>query len=195
MCDRCKRPVSVCYCHTITTVHNNWPVWIIQDKSEIHHPLGTARIAELSLNNLEMISTKNKNLLNLFLKKIEEKRPMLVYPGNDAHSMQDMPIDMTSPLLFLDGSWRKTKKMLYDYPQISALPKLSLSPDFISRYKIRKEPNTQSISTIEAIVHTLSYLENNPQKYQPMLSTMDWIIEKQIEFIGEETYKKNYQKR
>jgi len=38
----------------------------------------------------------------------------------------------------------------------------------------------------------LSALEKDSEKYQPLLATMDWMIQQQIEKMGEETFARNY---
>ena len=49
LCTRCSHPTTTCYCHTLRSVTNDWPVLILQHPNEAKHALGTARIAALSL--------------------------------------------------------------------------------------------------------------------------------------------------
>ncbi|MDH5257588.1 MAG: DTW domain-containing protein [Gammaproteobacteria bacterium] len=196
-CLQCNRPQSVCICHCLKTVDNQWPVWILQHPAELKHAIGTAKIATLSLKNILTIDSEqaiiNKNIKTEIISRV----PTLVYPGADAMTLtqlQQLSQEEHGPLLFLDGSWRKTRKMLYDFPELEKLPRVAIQPDTHSRYRIRKEPNETAISTLEAIVYVLSQLENDKAKYQPLLDTMDWMINKQIEYMGKETYLKNYEK-
>jgi len=199
LCSRCERPLSVCYCHRLIPIENHWPIWILQHHREKKHAIGTAKIAMLSLGNMLTLNDKEAALNTDFQSSILSRTPILIYPGNDAHNLdalkaKEMNATKTRPLLFLDGSWRKTHKMFYLFPELRKLTKLCIHPASPSRYRIRKAPDDSAISTLEAIVHVLTKLENNHEKFAPMLKTMDWMIDKQIEHMGKETYLKNYKK-
>lgn len=193
-CFKCHRPLTVCFCHCLKDIDNDWPVWILQDPAEKKHAIGTAQIAELCLNNIKNINTETAQYDTDFLSNFQIAQPVLVYPGENSFELDQLKPTAIRPLLFLDGSWRKTRKMFYDFPQLNELPRLNINPDTASRYRIRKAPNESAISTLEAIVYVLSALDNNAEKYQPMLGAMDWMIEKQIEYMGDEVYLKNYNK-
>ena len=191
LCDQCKRPGKVCFCQSITTVENLWPVVILQHFKESKHPLGTAIIAELSLKNCKLHLSNNENYTkqkDLLIKQ----QPLLIYPGNDSIPMEEIASDKPRPLIFLDGTWRKTRLLLHESPELNQLTKVNINPEKLSRYKIRKAPMPEALSTLEAIIDVLSALEKDQTKYQPLLHTMDTMINKQIELMGEETFKRNY---
>ena len=193
-CEKCKRPIKVCFCERISVIENQWPITILQYFKESKHPLNTANIAELSLTNCKIHLTNNENYKEQIKTLIQPtpNQALLIYPDKDSTPIEKIDTNETRPLIFLDGTWRKTRRLLYESPELDQLPKVSISPDMISRYKIRKAPSPESLSTLEAIVHVLSVLEKDPTKYQPLLNTMDTMINKQIEIMGEETFKKNY---
>lgn len=64
-------------------------------------------------------------------------------------------------VLVLDGTWRKTHKMLMLNPELQQLPRVTLSPSKTSEYQIRKQKNTNSLATIEAIAQLIEVLEPN----------------------------------
>jgi len=187
--------MAICFCHCLSQIDNEWPVWLLQHHKEKKHAIGTAKIAELSLSNCLTFDDRFAKKQNVFVNALEVSQPLLVYPGKNAINVAVLSNLETRPLLFLDGSWRKTRKLFYTYPQLENLTRIAFTPEKESRYRIRKEPDEKSVSTLEAIVSVLSTLENNEEKYQTMLGTMDWMINKQIEYMGEETYKKNYQNK
>ena len=133
---------------------------------------------------------------------IDHRQAVLIYPGEDAGTLeslssqtsqaQDAQVHQERTLIFLDASWRKSYRMLMESPYLQALPKIALHPTQKSRYQIRKSKYHHSLSTLEAVVHTLSKLEQDQKKYRPLLKSMDWMIEKQIELMGEDVFKKNY---
>ncbi|MEH6605035.1 MAG: tRNA-uridine aminocarboxypropyltransferase [Pseudomonadales bacterium] len=192
LCPQCARPLSVCFCHTVQLIQNQWPVLILQHPGEARRAIGTAKIAQLSLTDCQTEIGEIPASDGVLLERIEQQQPYLVYPDENSLSLEDISNEPIRPLLFLDGTWRKTKRMLFESPILAQLPKVGFSPQHISRYRIRKEPTDEAISTIEAIAFVLQTLEQAPDKYQGLLTTMDWIIDQQIKAMGQELYERNY---
>ncbi|MDH5217535.1 MAG: DTW domain-containing protein [Gammaproteobacteria bacterium] len=189
-CSHCSRPLQQCYCHTITQVENRWPIHILQHAQEERHPLGTARIAALSLGQCQIYP---ENSIESFVGPGGDiDRPLLVYPGTDANDIDDIEKGTPRPLLFIDASWRKSRRMFYDYPFLNELERVSFTPQQASRYRIRKSPQQNYLSTLESIVFVLSTLEGESEQYLPLLKSMDYLIETQIACMGEETFRRNY---
>ena len=188
-CSHCTRPTKVCYCHTLAIVDNQWPIHIFQHPTESKHAIGTARIALLSLSQCKLTVGENvdKQMLEV------ETQPLLVYPGSDSLPLELLDRGQPRSLIFLDASWRKSRRMLLESPELMELPKVSFTPDTVPRYRIRKAPDRDSVSTLEAIVFALSFLEQGGEKYQALLASMDWMIEKQIELMGKDVFERNYQ--
>ena len=221
LCSQCLRPLTVCFCHTIHVVDNHWPIIILQHAGETNRAIGTAKIAQLSLKNCQtyiyqtqphtqtkqskgdkfsdtQISEQNKRLVE----SICEQSPLLVYPGDNSAPIEQLATEVNKkpqtqdkpPLLFIDGTWRKSRRMLYECPALAALHRVSLQSGQASRYLIRKVPNDSALSTVEAIAASLSALEGSKDKYQSLLNSMDWMIEQQIKAMGEEKCQRNYLK-
>ncbi|WP_159930993.1 tRNA-uridine aminocarboxypropyltransferase [Oceanicoccus sp. KOV_DT_Chl] len=193
-CDNCLRPLTVCYCHTLTTINNQWPVTIVQHPSESRHAIGTARIAELSLLHCQLLNSDNDQDQRQ-LKHIMQQQPLLIYPGEDSTPLASIDNTTIRPLLFIDASWRKSRRMLFENPQLAALPKVQLTPTSRSRYQIRKQPDAQAIATVEAIAQTLGFLERNSTKYAPLLASMEWIIAQQIKAMGTDVFIRHYRNK
>ncbi|MBL4584393.1 MAG: DTW domain-containing protein [Pseudomonadales bacterium] len=191
-CERCQRPQSVCLCPHIKAINNQWPVHILQHPHETKHAIGTAKIAQLSLKHCQTTVCETILPGSAFEAWLKQHNPILVYPGEQANTPRNLIDQPERTLLLVDASWRKSRRMLFESPMLQNLQRVCLQPSEPSRYKIRKTPSLDSLSTLEAIVELLATLENSQEKYQPMLNAMDWMIEKQIEKIGPEQFKKNY---
>jgi len=189
-CAACQRPHSHCYCQLLVNVDNRWPVKILQHPLESRHALGTARIAALCLRQCELETTTSPTpqLLNT------SPEPVLLYPGPDSLPLEALADGPIRPLLFLDATWRKSRRMLLESPALADLPKYCLPTTPVSRYRIRREPNSQALSTLEAIVYSLALLEGSDEKYQPLLQIMDALIDEQIAQMGQEVFERNYKK-
>lgn len=117
---------------------------------------------------------------------------VLIYPSEDSLPLSALPDTPSQTLLFIDATWRKSRRMLFESPALAALPRYCLSSPPMSRYRIRKELRSRTLSTLEAIVYTLAQIEGDGQKYQPLLNIMDQLIEAQIKHMGAETFSNNY---
>ncbi|MDF1642757.1 MAG: DTW domain-containing protein [Pseudomonadales bacterium] len=191
-CQTCQRALSVCLCPHIQHVDNLWPIRILQHANEKKHAIGTAKIAQLSLKNCETYLYQPIDPGSTFEQWLKKENPVLIYPGEHAEGLDALNNQNPRTLLLLDASWRKSRRMLHESPQLEQLQRVCIQPSKPSSYTIRKVPSTTSLSTLEAIVEILSELENDQNKYQPLLNTMDWMINKQIEHIDPELFEQNY---
>jgi len=192
-CPQCTRPLSACYCHLIEPLNNVWPVFILQHAGEARHALGTARIAALGLRNciLSTISDDapdNRQTVD----EVLSCAPALIYPGAAAMPITDLLECSPRPLLFIDATWRKSRRLLLETPELALLPRYALHNMPASRYRIRKSTEPNAVSTLEAIVHTIELLEAAPGKYISLLKIMDWMIAQQISHMGTSRLKNNY---
>lgn len=196
-CDQCLRPLPVCYCSQISHQQNNyWPITIVQDIRESRHAIGTARMAALSLANCELIPVDPDQADSCAaLDSLRQLQPVLIYPGNGAADVSALRETAKRPLLFIDASWRRSRKMLLAYPWMAALPRFALTAVPPSRYRIRQQPGGASLSTLEAVVYTLQQLESEPARFNSLLATMDWVVDQQIKHMGKDTWQSNYQKQ
>jgi DTW domain-containing protein YfiP len=119
---------------------------------------------------------------------------VLIYPGQRSGDVAQLDIAETTvrPLLLLDASWKKSRRMLLTSPWLQSLPRISCDLHAPSRYRIRREPAATYCSSLEAACAVLGSLERNPEKYKPLLAAMDAMIDQQIEQMGEATFRRNY---
>ena len=191
-CTRCNSPLNRCLCHTISVIDNHWPIHILQHSNESNHPLGTAKIAKLSLRQCEVNISKITAEHERVIETILSAKPILIFPTANSLPIESISTDNTRPLIFLDATWRKAKRMYLESELLQSLPTVHLQAASLPAYKIRKSPNSKALSTIEAIAETLSTLDDDAKKYQPLLASMNWMVARQIELMGSETYQKNY---
>lgn len=178
-------------------IYSEWPVLILQESRELRHPLGTARMAAMSLENSELqtisLNPENRDEACRIINNLLARKPVLIYPGQQAQPVSDLRDGAAHrPLLFIDASWRKSRRLLHEFPALAALPGYQLTDLADSRYRIRREPTVGAVSTLEAITATLGVLEQDPLKFRPLLRAMDWMVDQQITHMGEDVYASNY---
>lgn len=82
-------------------------------------------------------------------------------------------------LIVLDGTWRKSRKMLYLNPLLQQLPRLALTDMPASRYRIRKAHRPDQLSTLEATCAALAQLEGSAALFEPLLAAFDGFVAQQ----------------
>jgi len=198
ICPTCLRPQKVCLCQWIQPIDNVLEVGILQHPSEASQIKGTAKIAELSLINSQLWvgeAFSQEESLHDWLKTGEV---FLLYPqvealkegadsladalSYDVETVRtDYPLTQIK-LLVLDGTWRKTHKMMMKNTFLHGLKRLQLQPESPSAYQIRKQKDSGSLSTIEAIYQALMQLEQDTDKFQPLLSAFHQMVAQQMAF-------------
>lgn len=97
-------------------------------------------------------------------------RPLLLYPATPPDPQLPviappaLPSDWLGQpellrLVVIDGTWRKSRKMLYLNPALQRLPRLALKEVPPSRYAIRKAHAPRQLSSFEATALALAQLE------------------------------------
>ena len=108
------------------------------------------------------------------------KHTVLLYPITP----EDHSLGITSPpelnqellsnlrnirLIIIDGTWRKSRKILIKNPYLQTLPRLILQDLPQGQYTIRKARKSHQLSTLEATCAAMAQLEMNTQKFEPLM--------------------------
>jgi DTW domain-containing protein len=201
LCRNCQRAQSACICHWIRPTASAVEVLILQHPLEVHHAKGSARLLHMSLPNSRIevgesfAATRLQELLNsTWLTNTpaqSQKQAILLYP--------ELPQDALKPeladpaqlrLVVIDGSWRKSRKMLYLNPLLQSLPRLCLDAVPASKYHIRKAHRPDQLSTFESTCAALLQLEgsNNlacrsgdtANKFAALMAGFEGFVEQQM---------------
>lgn len=166
-------------------------VLILQHPDEAKHALNTARLAALGLSNAQLRIGEVFEDLEALL-SLPGYQPRLLFPGDAAQRLTAGQTETLPTLLVVpDGTWRKARKLLHLNPLLAALPRVTLGEVPASRYRLRKAPGPDALSTLEAIVHALQTLEA-PASFEALLTPFDALIDGQIRSMGNETYQRNH---
>ena len=197
-CAICLRPQIACICQWIRPVAHQVEVLILQHPLEVAHAKGSARLLQLSLPHSRLVTGEVfgdlQALLTTPLPQALASRPrhaILLYPDTPQAGALGMPVApvldpalLLEPeqlrLIVLDGTWRKSRKMLYRNPLLQHLPRLSLHDLPASRYLIRTAPRPDQLSTLEATCAALAQLEGSGEKFQPLLTAFDGFVAQQL---------------
>lgn len=191
-CARCLRPERTCLCAWIAPTPNVAEVLILQHPMEVMQAKGSARLLHLSLQRSRMVVGECFDAVALQgLLAADGLVNVLLYPedADDGHGSQNgqpsrstaVPEDPASTrLIVLDGTWRKSRKMLHLNPILQSLPRLTLQAPPPSHYLIRKAQRPDQRSTLEATCLALQQLEAAPsERYAPLMSAFDAFVASQ----------------
>ena len=178
-CYHCFRPKSDCFCAAIPLIDNQTDVLILQHVRERFHPFNTARIVHRALRNSTLLVDQTSQLAAAPLPLKPEAG--LLYPGPEAFLLSDLPADQRpKQLVIVDGTWHHAKTLVRDIPALRSLPRYGLAPGSPGRYRIRREPNATSLSTVEAAVAALRELEPETEGLDRLLEAFEMMIERQL---------------
>lgn len=180
-CYGCYRPIDRCFCSSIPRIENKTRVLILQHMRERFHPFNTARIVRRALTNSELIAQHSSQLIKTLSAAEFSSNTGLLYPGNDARSLDELTqSERPEQLVILDGTWHQTKTLVRDIPKLQTLPRFSFTSTEPSRYRIRREPKLECLSTLEATVAALQRLEPETLGLDSLLAAFDFMIDNQL---------------
>lgn len=183
-CTACLRPLSACICRWVAPTDHAVEVVVLQHPLEVHQAKGSARLLYLSLAHCRLVVGE---AFAAPVWPVDGKHTLLLYPD----SLQDIAPDLRVPplpperpqapsrlrLIVLDGTWRKSRKMLHQSPALQQLPRLALRNLPPSHYRIRKAHRPDQLSTLEATCYALCQLEGGAARFQPLLDAFDGFVE------------------
>jgi|TARA_B100000700_G_C14949880_1_gene811148 DTW domain-containing protein YfiP len=186
VCERCLFTPSTCICGAIKRLTNKVSVVILQHPSEEKIAKNTAKLLNLSLTHCKIIKGEN-NTDFAMLNSLPVKSTVLLYPNEHATYLDDAnpkpALSNITHLVVIDGTWKKAYKILQLTPLLTKFKTVSFKQLPQNRYAIRKAPRADSLSTLEAVAHSLLLIEQlNPA---PLYNLLDELIQKQTQHMPE----------
>lgn len=170
-------------------------VLILQHPLESDHPKGSARLLHLSLLSSRMLTGEVFELADL-QPTDGTRQCVLLYPALPTDRTTGWPVPpapmpglLQDPsrlcLVVLDGTWRKSRRMLHLNPALQQLARLSLQDLPASNYRIRRAHRPDQLSTLESVCAALAQLEGDKEKFQPLLNAFDGFVAQQMAFVDD----------
>jgi len=182
-CATCLRPQASCICQWIAPLATSVAVLILQHPLEVSNAKGSARLLHLGLPGSVLLAGEvfDPDVLSALLYE-GGRTPLLLYPDSAAHAAPAaslLPAPNALRLVVLDGTWRKSRKMLSLNPLLQGLPRLALQGMPASHYRIRKAHAPDQLSTLEASAYALMRLDGGAAPYQALLAGFDGFVAQQ----------------
>lgn len=183
-CPRCLKPRSLCVCEGIAPIDNKVSLLILQHPQEQDRELGTARLTALHFKDaLLKIGLSWPSLTKILGRPTDPQRWAILYLGSvkakailperdivvvnksgNAVDHQDSALREIEGIILLDGTWSQAKALWWRNGWMLKCKRVVLGPKRPSRYgKLRREPRSDGLSTIEAAAMLLARLERKPE--------------------------------
>lgn len=155
-CHTCRVIQSHCLCKWRPTVNTRSGVCLIMTKKEVFKPSNTGwLIADVVSDNFAFIWSRTETeqaLLDLLADP--QWQPYLVFPGEYVEPERvthAVEVDSTKRPLFilLDATWTEARKIFRKSPYFDGFPILSLLPEKLSRYRLRRSTRSEHLCTAE----------------------------------------------
>lgn len=155
-CSACRVIESHCLCAWRPSVETRSGVCLIMTNKEVFKPSNTGwLIADVVRDNHAFIWSRtevDEQLLALL--NDPQWQPYLVFPGEyvePSRVTHTVELDHAKRPLFilLDATWTEARKIFRKSPYFDRLPILSLLPDRLSRYRLRRSTRSEHLCTAE----------------------------------------------
>ena len=178
-CYACFRPRAECLCDTLPRIENRTPILVLQHRRESFHAFNTARMVRYSLANSRFVVGHVREIAEQL---VLDAGAALLFPGETAEVLAELPADRRpQQLVVVDGTWHQAKTLVRDIPALGALPRVRLRPAEPSRYRIRREPHVEALSTVEAVVDALRTLEPDTPGGDELLTAFRRMVDRQAD--------------
>jgi DTW domain-containing protein YfiP len=158
---------------------------ILQHHLELRQAKGTGRLLHLCVPGSALLAGEQFDSAELAAALAADGRqPVLLYPA-DAEAPCCDPAALAPAqvrLVVLDGTWRKSRKLLHCNPGLRALPRVALADVPPSAYRIRKAHAPHQLSTIEAAALALGAVDPACDT-APLFAAFDALVAMQAAFL------------
>lgn len=184
-CLRCLRPGPMCRCSALPLVPTRTRVVVLQHPHERRHPFGTARLLDLCMPNAELhVAYGGLSGVPRIAAPVPADAAVL-FPSAGAADLEALPPgERPHTLVVIDGTWAHARRLHRENPWLHGLRHVRLHPRTPSRYRIRREPRDDYVSTLEAVVQALAVLEPDNTAVARLLSAFDAMVDQQIAHVA-----------
>lgn len=202
LCTQCLRPPLTCYCRFVQRFDPRIRFVILIHGREAQKRIATGRLAHLCLEDSLLwqgYDYTNDARVNKILAD-ESYQPMVLYPGEGSTNLTALPLAERrqllppgkKPLVFvIDGTWITARKTMQRSGNLAALPRICFDPSRPSRFRVRKQPQENFFSTVEAIHETIELLGPaagfalESRAHDGLLKIFDQMVEQQLELSAQ----------
>jgi DTW domain-containing protein len=196
-CPRCRKPPALCVCEGITPIDNQVALLILQHPQEQDRELGTAQLTALHFKNAQLkIGLSWPSLTKILGRPADPRHWAILYLGSvraaaalpdrdivvvnrkgNAVDDQDAALREIEGIVLLDGTWSQAKALWWRNGWMLKCQRVVLGPRRRSRYgRLRREPRSDGLSTLEAAAMLLARLEDKPEIETTLIASFERLL-------------------
>jgi DTW domain-containing protein len=197
-CPHCGKPLPLCICDSVTPIESRISLLILQHPQEQDRALGTARLTAMHFEDaIVKIGLSWPSLSKALGRPVHDpSRWAVLYLGSAKVSDLDTDAEIVAinrkgelephqrailgdieGIVLLDGTWSQAKALWWRNAWMLKCQRVILGPRQPSRYgKLRKEPRSDGLSTIEAAGLLLAGLEKRPEIAETLNASLDRML-------------------
>ncbi|MCQ2047454.1 DTW domain containing protein [Stutzerimonas stutzeri] len=155
-CERCRVPFSHCLCPWLPTIESDCGVCLLMHDIEPLKPSNTGWLIADVVRDTFAFTWQRMGVDPRLLALLADPQwqPLVIFPGEYAESRRVVEQvereNVKRPLfILLDATWTEARKMFRKSPYLDGLPVLSLRPEALSRYRLRRSTRSDHLCTAE----------------------------------------------
>jgi len=155
-CERCRVPFSHCLCPWLPTIESDCGVCLLMHDIEPLKPSNTGWLIADVVRDTFAFTWQRTDVDPRLLALLADPQwqPLVIFPGEYAESRRVVEQvereNVKRPLfILLDATWTEARKMFRKSPYLDGLPVLSLRPEALSRYRLRRSTRSDHLCTAE----------------------------------------------
>lgn len=186
-CDGCHLHATLCICTLIPSLCPRTRLTLLVHYREARKPTNTGQLAARCLDRSRVCLVGDRaQPLPLALWE-ENELPLLLYPDPDAVPVAQFANRQEQVVLIVpDGNWRQAGKMRRRVPGLADVQCVTLPDTNPTSYRLRAEPRSGGLATLEAIAYALRVLEGEGGEAieSAMLSVFRVMVERTLWLRG-----------
>ena len=167
-CEDCRLPTVYCICSMRRSVPSHAGMCLLMADIEPIKPSNTGWLIADVVPDTFAFSWARTEVDPALLQLLADPQwqPYVVFPAEFVDASRVVhTVDEASPkrplFVLLDGTWAEARKMFRKSPYLNHLPILSLHPDQISRYRLRRSSREDHFCTAEVAALCLELAQDN----------------------------------
>lgn len=167
-CQYCHVAQEHCLCAHQPNLDSQVAVLLLVSENEVFKPSNTGRLIADTIKETYVYQWHRTDLEPELLQLLKDDRyqPCVIFPESyvdDPSRVLTQPQTLlqsnkTPLLILLDGSWREARRMFRKSPYLESFPVLSVQPDAVSQYLMRRSDNETHLATAEVAALVLEQL-------------------------------------
>lgn len=198
LCWTCIQPTFSCYCSHVKAFDPFVDFVVLIHPIEAKRRIATGRMSHLVLKNSFLICGQDYSQDARVNELLQDsgRHCVMLYPGVQSKNLTGLseqerfdlfPTDKKLTIFVIDGTWATAIKTVNQSENLKAIPRICFTPDKVSNFRVRKQPEDFCYSTIEAIHHTIELLGNSQgfdiasRKHDSLIDVFDKMVDTQLE--------------